>query len=141
MWLLTLYAHLLHVQVAITTPMEMLKIQLQIAGKTKQGSSIGGPLSGAAAATAIQSRAYATTSVPTSTSALKITKDLLQTKGISGIYRGLGATLARDVPFSCIYFPLFAYFNLKGIGYDGGKPKIMHSLASGCFAGLFKVLS
>jgi solute carrier family 25 glutamate transporter 18/22 len=34
--------------------------------------------------------------------------NLLKEKGISGLYRGIGPTIARDVSFSVIYFPLFA---------------------------------
>ncbi|EDO39174.1 predicted protein [Nematostella vectensis] len=96
-------------QVAVTTPMEMLKIQMQMAGR------------------------HATTA--TANSSL-IAKDLLLTKGISGIYKGLGATLARDIPFSCIYFPLFAYLNLKSIDMHGGKPPLIYCLGAGCLAGM-----
>lgn len=40
-------------------------------------------------------RSFGTASVAASTSALQITRDLIQTKGIGGMYRGLGATLLR----------------------------------------------
>ena len=47
-------------------------------------------------------------------SALSITKELLRTKGILGLYRGTRATMLRDVSFSVCYFPLFANLNKLG---------------------------
>ncbi len=47
-------------------------------------------------------------------SALSITRELLRTKGIFGLYRGLSATMLRDVSFSVVYFPLFANLNKLG---------------------------
>jgi hypothetical protein len=47
-------------------------------------------------------------------SALSITRELFRTKGILGLYRGLGATMLRDVSFSVVYFPLFANLNKLG---------------------------
>jgi solute carrier family 25 glutamate transporter 18/22 len=38
---------------------------------------------------------------------------LYREKGILGLYKGVGATFTRDVVFSMMYFPLFAYFNDK----------------------------
>jgi solute carrier family 25 glutamate transporter 18/22 len=38
---------------------------------------------------------------------------LYREKGIVGLYKGVGATFTRDVIFSMMYFPLFAYFNDK----------------------------
>lgn len=64
-------------QVIVTTPMELLKIQMQQA----QGKKI---------------------------SATQLTMNLLREKGIAGLYRGITPTIARDVTFSMIYFPLFA---------------------------------
>jgi solute carrier family 25 glutamate transporter 18/22 len=80
-------------QIIITTPMELLKIQLQDAGRvvSKQGG----------------------TAVPRQT-ALGITMELLRTKGILGLYKGVGATAFRDVSFSIVYFPLFAHLNALG---------------------------
>ena len=40
--------------------------------------------------------------------ATQVTLNLLREKGIVGLYKGIGATMARDVTFSVIYFPLFA---------------------------------
>lgn len=40
--------------------------------------------------------------------ATQLTKQLLQERGIAGLYRGTTSTMARDVTFSVIYFPLFA---------------------------------
>uniref|UniRef100_A0A0M3I3R9 ADP,ATP carrier protein n=1 Tax=Ascaris lumbricoides TaxID=6252 RepID=A0A0M3I3R9_ASCLU len=40
--------------------------------------------------------------------------NLLRNKGIAGLYKGVGPTMARDVTFSTMYFPLFAYLDALG---------------------------
>lgn len=42
------------------------------------------------------------------TTAWALTQKLLRERGIAGLYKGIGATAARDVTFSIVYFPLFA---------------------------------
>ncbi|KAJ4938013.1 hypothetical protein JOQ06_002640 [Pogonophryne albipinna] len=89
-------------QVVVTTPMEMLKIQLQDAGR------------------------------------LAAQRPLLKTKGLAGLYRGAGATLMRDVPFSMIYFPLFANLNALGrekLGDVQARAPFWQSFMAGCGAG------
>ncbi|XP_016101042.1 mitochondrial glutamate carrier 1-like [Sinocyclocheilus grahami] len=111
-------------QVIVTTPMEMLKIQLQDAGRIAaqrklmpQSVAPGGPVE------------------VKSPTAMQLTRQLLKEKGIAGLYKGLGATLLRDVPFSIIYFPLFANLNNLGKrGADGPAPFYV-SFLSGCIAG------
>ncbi|XP_077807052.1 mitochondrial glutamate carrier 2 isoform X5 [Macaca mulatta] len=98
-------------QVVVTSPMEMLKIQLQDAGRLAvhhQGS----------ASAPSASRSYTTGSASTHKrpSATLIARELLRTQGLAGLYKGLGATLLRDIPFSIIYFPLFA--NLNHLGFN-----------------------
>lgn len=44
-------------------------------------------------------------------SATRLAVNLLQEKGIFGLYRGMGATALRDVTFSIMYFPLFAHLD------------------------------
>ncbi|XP_077123200.1 mitochondrial glutamate carrier 2 [Ranitomeya variabilis] len=110
-------------QVVVTSPMEMLKIQLQDAGRLAKQKVAAGV--GAAAATA----------APQRPSALLIARDLLRTQGISGVYKGLGATLLRDVPFSIIYFPLFANINKLGQKSPREKAPFYHSFMAGCVAG------
>ncbi|XP_051975204.1 mitochondrial glutamate carrier 1-like isoform X1 [Xyrauchen texanus] len=111
-------------QVIVTTPMEMLKIQLQDAGRI-----------------AAQRKLMPETVTPgvsvevKSPTAMQLTRELLKEKGIAGLYKGLGATLLRDVPFSIIYFPLFANLNNLGKkGADGPAPFYV-SFLSGCAAG------
>ncbi|KAH7727866.1 Protein F20D1.9 [Aphelenchoides avenae] len=70
-------------QVIVTTPMELLKIQMQQASGTK-------------------------------ISAVQLTRQLMKEKGILGLYRGIGPTIARDVTFSAIYFPLFSMLDSLG---------------------------
>ncbi|KAI1729806.1 mitochondrial carrier protein [Ditylenchus destructor] len=93
-------------QVIITTPMELLKIQLQQGSGTKQ-------------------------------SALKIATHLFREKGIAGLYRGIRPTIARDVTFSVVYFPLFAQLDSLGPRKsDGSGDAVFYaSFLSGIIAG------
>uniref|UniRef100_A0A8C2C3Q9 Mitochondrial glutamate carrier 1 n=1 Tax=Cyprinus carpio TaxID=7962 RepID=A0A8C2C3Q9_CYPCA len=104
-------------QVIITTPMEMLKIQLQDAGRRAEFS-----------ASLLQSLV---SHDPSEIILIYLLKD----KGIAGLYKGLGATLLRDVPFSIIYFPLFANLNSLGRRNADGSAPFYISFLAGCFAG------
>ncbi|XP_062970895.1 mitochondrial glutamate carrier 2 [Cynocephalus volans] len=117
-------------QVVVTCPMEMLKIQLQDAGRLAVRHQ------GLASATP-SSRSFTTGSVSAHKhpSATLIARELLRTQGLAGLYMGLGATLLRDAPFSIIYFPLFANLNHLGLNELTGKASFAHSFASGCAAG------
>ncbi|CAF4986898.1 unnamed protein product, partial [Rotaria sp. Silwood1] len=95
-------------QIVVTTPMELLKIQRQMA-KSKDST-----LSPNARQLAIQ---------------------LYREKGILGLYKGVGATFTRDVIFSMMYFPLFAYFNDKGKTPGNNQVPFYHSFGSGIVAG------
>ncbi|AWP08819.1 putative mitochondrial glutamate carrier 2 [Scophthalmus maximus] len=129
-------------QVVVTTPMEMLKIQLQDAGRLATQKAVPTAAQAAApgpapslAATPPQARPP-----PPRTSATGITVELLKTRGLAGLYRGAGATLMRDVPFSMIYFPLFANLNALGRetaaqGDVQAKAPFWQSFVAGCSAG------
>ncbi|XP_003743820.1 mitochondrial glutamate carrier 1 [Galendromus occidentalis] len=98
-------------QIVITTPMELLKIQLQDAGRLASGNKT------------------------PKLSATKIAMDLIKAKGIAGLYKGTGATMLRDVTFSMIYFPLFANLNQLGPKRDDGTTVFWASFIAGCAAG------
>lgn len=36
--------------------------------------------------------------------------NVIRTEGILGLYRGFLSTVAREIPFCCIQFPLYEYF-------------------------------
>ena len=99
-------------QIVVTTPMELLKIQMQDAGRVAKS---GAP----------------------KISALGLTMNLLKTKGIVGLYKGTGATMLRDVSFSICYFPLFANLNAMGPKKHPGSSESVFwwSFISGCAAG------
>nr|XP_055211733.1 mitochondrial glutamate carrier 1 isoform X1 [Gorilla gorilla gorilla]XP_055211734.1 mitochondrial glutamate carrier 1 isoform X1 [Gorilla gorilla gorilla]XP_055211736.1 mitochondrial glutamate carrier 1 isoform X1 [Gorilla gorilla gorilla]XP_055211737.1 mitochondrial glutamate carrier 1 isoform X1 [Gorilla gorilla gorilla]XP_055211738.1 mitochondrial glutamate carrier 1 isoform X1 [Gorilla gorilla gorilla]XP_055211739.1 mitochondrial glutamate carrier 1 isoform X1 [Gorilla gorilla gorilla] len=120
-------------QVIVTTPMEMLKIQLQDAGRIAAQRKI------LAAQGQLSAQGGAQPSVeapgaprPTAT---QLTRDLLRSRGIAGLYKGLGATLLRDVPFSVVYFPLFANLNQLGRPASEEKSPFYVSFLAGCVAG------
>ncbi|NXI24145.1 GHC1 protein, partial [Sterrhoptilus dennistouni] len=115
-------------QVIVTTPMEMLKIQLQDAGRIEAQRK----LMAAQAQISSSSPEPAAERRPTAT---QITRELLRSKGIAGLYKGLGATLLRDVPFSIVYFPLFANLNKLGQKDPNVKAPFYVSFLSGCVAG------
>ncbi|XP_026568812.1 mitochondrial glutamate carrier 1-like [Pseudonaja textilis] len=135
-------------QVIITTPMEMLKIQLQDAGRLASQqivSRVSCSTSGCNLVTVnpILTRAYnvGPVVIPRKISATQIATELLQTHGIKGLYKGLGATLLRDVPFSVIYFPLFAHLNRVGQDSLEGRTSFFHSFLAGCIAGSVAAVS
>lgn len=110
-------------QIIITTPMELLKIQMQDAGRV-----------------AAQAKAAGKT-IP-KTSATTIALQLLKEKGIAGLYKGIGATMLRDVSFSVVYFPLFATLNDLGPRKNDGSGEAVFwcSFLSGCAAGSMAAL-
>lgn len=109
-------------QIIVTTPMELLKIQMQDAGRI-----------------AAQAKALGKT-VP-KTSASQIAMSLIKEKGIAGLYKGTGATALRDVSFSVVYFPLFATLNQFGPRTADGSAVFWVSFLSGCAAGSIAALS
>jgi solute carrier family 25 glutamate transporter 18/22 len=108
-------------QIVVTTPMELLKIQLQDAGRV---------------AAQLKAAGQSTAHLP-KISALSITMELLKTKGILGLYKGTQATMLRDVSFSMVYFPLFANLNRMGPrkSPDSNEAVFWWSFVSGMSAG------
>ena len=82
-------------QISVTTPMDLLKIQMQdegrVASQRKDSSK---------------------------SSTISTVKKLLEEKGFIGLWKGLRATALRDVTFSVIFFPIFT--NLNKIGPRSG---------------------
>ncbi|XP_050535732.1 mitochondrial glutamate carrier 1-like isoform X3 [Daktulosphaira vitifoliae] len=105
-------------QIIVTTPMELLKIQMQDAGRVAAQAKLDGK------------------TVP-KVSATSLARELIKTKGFFGLYRGVGATAMRDVTFSVIYFPMFARLNALGPRKkdESGEAVFWCSFVSGCIAG------
>ena len=119
-------------QVIVTNPMETVKIRMQRA--TILTSS---PAS-AAALTSRRSSIATLGDTKIIPSTLSVVKDL----GLRGLYRGSLSTLSRDVPFSMIFFQLFAYLkssflnsNLKEGNHNGDVNEFPRIFVAGITAG------
>ncbi|KAI7905671.1 mitochondrial carrier domain-containing protein [Cokeromyces recurvatus] len=101
-------------QVIFTNPLEIVKIRLQIQGEQAK-NIVAGEMA------------------PPRRSAIWIVKHL----GIVGLYKGVSACLLRDVPFSAIYFPVYAHLK-KDIFKESPDHKLSISelLMSGAIAGM-----
>eukprot|EP00099_Drosophila_melanogaster_P028284 NP_731657.2 glutamate carrier 2, isoform B [Drosophila melanogaster] len=106
-------------QIVVTTPMELLKIQMQDAGRVAAADRAAGR------------------EVKTIT-ALGLTKTLLRERGIFGLYKGVGATGVRDITFSMVYFPLMAWINDQGPRKSDGSGEAVFywSLIAGLLSGM-----
>ncbi|XP_017774329.1 PREDICTED: mitochondrial glutamate carrier 1-like [Nicrophorus vespilloides] len=105
-------------QIVITTPMELLKIQMQDAGRVAAAAKLAGK-------TVVRK------------SATQLTLDMIRERGFFSLYKGLSPTLLRDVLFSIIYFPLFATLNEMGPRRSDGSGDAVFwwSFVSGCGGG------
>ncbi|ORX90212.1 mitochondrial carrier [Basidiobolus meristosporus CBS 931.73] len=94
-------------QVIATNPMEIVKIQMQVAGADLKP--------GQPRPTALQ---------------------VVQRLGLRGVYKGTPATLLRDVPFSVLFFPSHAYLK-SVCADTNGNVSFQAVFASGIVAGVF----
>ncbi|KAG0039359.1 hypothetical protein BGZ82_008581 [Podila clonocystis] len=94
-------------QVIATNPMEIVKIQMQVAGSQKLEPGEQRP------------------------TAMGIVRNL----GLRGLYRGTPATLMRDVPFSIMFFPLNSFLKLQGAD-ENGKISFSTIFGAGIVAGV-----
>lgn len=62
----------------------------------------------------------------------KAIQQLVKTDGILSLWRGLGPTLLRDVPFSSIYWANYEFLKQ---GFDQRKPSLQFSLTAGAISG------
>lgn len=66
---------------------------------------------------------------------------VLKTEGLLGFYRGFLPTVAREIPFTCIQFPLYEYLKSRYRRYKGDRVEpheaaLMGSLAGGIGAAI-----
>ncbi|KAI7888857.1 mitochondrial carrier domain-containing protein [Mucor mucedo] len=60
---------------------------------------------------------------------------VLRTEGILGFYRGFLPTVAREIPFTCIQFPLYEYFKSRYRRYKGARVEPYEAALMGSLAG------
>lgn len=66
---------------------------------------------------------------------LSAVSSVLRTEGLLGFYRGFLPTVAREIPFTCIQFPLYEYFKSKYRIYKGRVVEPYEAALVGSLAG------
>ncbi|KAG8388334.1 hypothetical protein BUALT_Bualt02G0114900 [Buddleja alternifolia] len=100
------------IQSLLLSPVELVKIRLQLQTKTNQSNSHKGPLD--------------------------VTRSILRTEGWRGIYRGLSITVLRDAPAHGVYFWTYEYIReqLHPGCRKNGHEKFRTMLLAGGLAGV-----
>ncbi|KAI9359164.1 mitochondrial carrier domain-containing protein [Pilaira anomala] len=66
---------------------------------------------------------------------LSAVSSVARTEGLLGFYRGFLPTVAREIPFTCIQFPLYEYFKTKYRFYKGSPVEPYEAALIGSLAG------
>lgn len=61
-------------------------------------------------------------------------RQVLANEGVRGLYRGYGSTIFREIPFTCIQFPLYERLK-RGMAGTGREPSWWQAAAAGSLAG------
>lgn len=61
-------------------------------------------------------------------------RQVIADEGVRGLYRGYGSTIFREIPFTCIQFPLYEALKQKMAGYKS-EPTWLQAAVSGSMAG------
>jgi len=68
---------------------------------------------------------------------LEIVRNTFKTEGVRGFYRGYLTTVAREIPFSLIQFPLWEFLKKQLAEVKGSAPKPWEASLCGAIAGGF----
>lgn len=68
-------------------------------------------------------------------SASSAVSHVIRTEGILGLYRGFLSTVAREIPFTCIQFPMYEYFKRIYAKYYGRPAEPYQAALCGSIAG------
>lgn len=69
-------------------------------------------------------------------SSLLVVKDILKNEGLRGFYRGYSSTVARDMPFSAIQFPVWELLKKLWSDYQGYYVNSWQSSVCGALSGI-----